>query len=105
MRAAQEMDCEILAINGMPDHVHLLLKTGAVVDMPNIMKKIKGNSSALLNRMMGEQERFRWQEGYYAASVTPSHVPKIAAYIHGQKEHHAAGTTHAFWERVEEDEE
>jgi len=102
---AQELKVEILAINGMPDHIHVLMKTGAVVNMPDMVKQIKGISSAMLNRMMQPTERFRWHAGYYAATVTPSHIPKIAAYIHGQKEHHAAGTTHEFWERTETSED
>ncbi len=101
----QEIGVEILAVNGMPDHIHLLMKTGAVVNTPDIMKKIKGATSAMLNREPEFQGRFRWQEGYYSVSVTPSHMPKIKAYIHGQKEHHAQGTTHELWERTQDPEE
>ena len=102
---AQELRVEILAVNGMPDHVHILIKTGAVIDLPSIMKKIKGVSSAMLNRRMKPAGRFQWHEGYYSATVTPSHIAKIAAYIHGQKEHYANGTTKKFWEQTEEEEE
>ena len=101
----QDLGVEILAINGMPDHIHVLMKTGAVVNMPDMVKQIKGVSSAMLNRIMQPTERFRWHAGYYAATVTPSHMSKITAYIHGQKEHHATGTTHEFWERTETSED
>ena len=50
---------EVLAVNGMSDHVHLLMKTGAVVNTPEIMKKIKGATSAMLNREPEFQGRFR----------------------------------------------
>jgi putative transposase len=105
MATAYDLGAEVLAVNGMPDHIHVLIKTGAVVDMPHMMKQIKGVTSAMLNRLMQPTERFRWQSGYYSATVTPSHAPKIAAYIQSQKEHHAAGTTHHFWEQTEETEE
>ena len=95
---------EVLAINGMPDHVHMLLKSGPQIDLPLPMKSVKGVTSALLNDMKDHTESFRWQEGYFAVTVTPSHVPKIMAYVQNQKEHHRANTTYIAWEAtVEED--
>lgn len=104
LQTAQELGYELLAINGMPDHVHLLLSTGPRVDLSVLVKQIKGISSALLNDMSDHTEHFRWQPGYYSATVTPSHLPKILAYVQRQKEHHADGTTHAYWEDTGETE-
>lgn len=84
MATARGFGAEVQAVNGMPDRIHLLVKTGASADMPHITKQIKGETSAMLNRLMQPAERFRWQGGYYSATVTPAH---------------AAGTTHAFWEQ------
>jgi putative transposase len=99
----QEEGYEVLELNGMDDHVHLLLKTGPKFDLSLLMKRVKGITSALLNDMIAHQERFQWQEGYYATSVTPSHLPKLRAYIQNQKEHHRAGTTHPYWEETGEE--
>ena len=98
-----DMGYETVAINGMPDHVHLLIKSGAKLDLPTLMKQVKGVTSTILNDMTLHAENFRWQEGYFAASVTPSHAPKIIAYIQNQKEHHQRGTTHPFWEETGEE--
>ncbi len=94
---------EVLELNGMPDHVHLLIKTGARLDLSRLMKRVKGTTSALMNDITDHEERFRWQDGYFAASVTPSHLPKIRAYIQNQKQHHREQTTQPFWESTGEE--
>jgi len=35
-----------------------------------------------------KMQKFQWQEGYGAFSVSSSQVPKTIAYINNQKEHH-----------------
>ena len=53
------------------------------------MNILKANSS----RWMSEQGRkFEWQRGYGAFSVSPSQVPAVRDYIHGQAEHHRKNT-------------
>lgn len=89
---------EILALNGMPDHVHLLLKCGPSIDLASLMKKIKGLSSSAANAMLDARFVFRWQEGYFAATVTPAHLPKIRAYIENQKSHHRDNSLADCWE-------
>jgi putative transposase len=97
-----ELGYAVLAINGTPDHVHLLLQTGPSVDLAVLIKKVKGVTSALLNDMTDHDERFRWQEGYFAATVSPSHLSRALAYVQNQKEHHRANTTHHAWEETGE---
>ena len=103
LKLIEEAGYETLAINGTVDHVHLLFQTVPQVDMAALMKKVKGVTSALVNDMTGHAEFFRWQEGYYASTVTPSHLPKVRAYVEGQKGHHARGDTHPFWEETGEE--
>ena len=97
------MGYEALAINGMPDHVHLLLRSGPKIDLPVLMKRVKGATSALVNDLSDQTGAFRWQEGYYAVSVTPSHVPRVLEYVRRQKEHHQEGRVFAAWEETGED--
>ena len=94
---------EALAINGMPDHVHLLIKTGPKFDVSALMKNLKGVTSALVNDMTDHAGNFRWQEGYFAKSVTPSHLPKVLDYVKGQKEHHPQNKTYPQWEETGEE--
>lgn len=49
---------------------------------------IKGGSSKWIHDTFGNQNKFAWQEGYGAFSVSVSKAPKTIAYINNQKEHH-----------------
>ncbi len=93
---------KMLAINGMPDHIHMLIQTGPQIDLPALMKNVKGTTSALVNNMTELTERFRWQEGYYAATITPSHLPETLEYVRNQKRHHREGTTRLVFENAGE---
>lgn len=53
---------------------------------------IKGGSSKWVHDTFPRQEKFQWQEGYGAFSVSSSQVPKTIAYINNQKEHHRKRT-------------
>jgi len=87
----------------MPDHVQLVLKTGPKLDVSALMKNLKGVPSTLVNDMTHHVVNFRWQEGYYAKTITPSQFPRILKYELRQKDHHQCGATHsAFQETGEE---
>jgi REP element-mobilizing transposase RayT len=93
----------VLAVDGTDDHVHLLLQLSSKTSLAELMKQVKGVSSAMVNDRDDLEERFRWQEGYGAFSVSRSHLPRVIAYINNQKQHHAAGTTLPQWEETDEE--
>ena len=99
---AQQLGCAVLALDGMPDHVHLLVKIPATLTLAHIAKQVKGNSSTFARKDLFDGDAFSWQEGYAAFSVTPNHVPKVKSYVQNQKHHHAEGTTVALWEECDE---
>jgi putative transposase len=78
----------LLEIGGMPDHVHLLAKFKTDIAVATMVKKVKGKSSKWRNDERGQTERFQWQEGYGAFSVSESLVKKVRNYICTQEEHH-----------------
>ena len=75
-----------LAINGIEDHVHLLVSLPPTVSTSDAMQYIKANSS----KWAGEKfdNRFAWQIGYGAFSVSRSNVDTVVKYIKNQEEHH-----------------
>jgi putative transposase len=79
---------KLLAINGMPDHVHLFLGLRPVQAVSDLMREIKGDSSLWINKQGLAEGRFKWQEGFGAFSYKKSDVPIICRYIANQKEHH-----------------
>ena len=56
------------------------------------MQLIKGGSSKWLNDTFSRAERFRWQEGYGAFTVSISRLSKTIEYIGKQAEHHGRQT-------------
>jgi REP element-mobilizing transposase RayT len=80
----------LLEIGGMPDHVHLLAKLRTDVAVARVVQKVKGKSSKWRNEQPSASERFEWQEGYGAFSVSESLSGKVRRYIRNQEEHHRA---------------
>lgn len=84
----QKNNHKLLAINGMPDHVHILFGFRPTQSLSNLMQDIKGDSSKWINQRKFISGRFSWQEGYGAFSYSKSQLPSVIAYIHNQEEHH-----------------
>jgi REP element-mobilizing transposase RayT len=79
---------KLMAINGMPDHVHILISIGPEIALANLVKEIKASSSRFINDRRWVRGHFRWQQGYGAFSYARSQVSRVAAYIEGQEQHH-----------------
>ena len=84
-----EIGCSVRTINGMPEHVHLLFQQNPKIAVADILKQIKGNTSHWINLEDLIPEKFAWQTGYAAYSVSASQLEKVALYIDNQKAHHA----------------
>lgn len=73
------------AVGGMADHAHLLVQIPASMALAKAVSVIKANSS----RWAHEQgQRFGWQQGYAAFSVSASVAPTVVRYIRSQEAHH-----------------
>ncbi len=87
-----EMSCPVRIINGMPNHVHLLFLQNPKIAVTDIIKQIKGNTAHWVNQQNLINEKFAWQVGYAAYSVSESQLNKVFLYIRNQKEHHKRKT-------------
>jgi REP element-mobilizing transposase RayT len=85
------MGCTVIAANGMPDHLHVLLRVAARHSPASVANQLKGASSRLVARTFTGYEHFAWQEGYGVFSLSRSDLDRVAEYIRHQMEHHAAG--------------
>ncbi len=72
----------------MADHVHILFLLNQQKSIADVIKQIKGNTSHWINEQSILQEKFLWQTGYGAFSVSESQLEKIYNYIFYQKQHH-----------------
>jgi REP element-mobilizing transposase RayT len=79
---------KLLAINGMPDHIHILFGFRPIQSLSDLMQDIKGSSSKWINEKKFIRGKFSWQEGYGAFSYSKAGVQKIIHYINHQQEHH-----------------
>jgi putative transposase len=96
-RDCEKVKAEVLALNGVEDHVHLLARLPTTLTIADLAKQVKGSSSHLTANKMGH-EPFRWQGGYGAFTVSKKHVEAVRQYVECQKEHHANGSLHREWE-------
>ena len=81
----------VVAIGGMADHVHVLMRLPGRTCVPDVVQNAKGTSSRAINERRLIPSHFGWQSGYGSFTVSPSHVPDVVDYIHRQKEHHDSG--------------
>jgi len=84
----QNQKHKLLCINGMPDHIHILIGYRPHQSLSDLLKKIKGDSSLWINEKGKTISRFSWQEGYGAFSYGISDLSKVCSYIESQKIHH-----------------
>ncbi len=84
----RDLRCSLLAVNGMPDHVHLLLRFRADLSISDLVRHIKSRSSKWIHETFATLGHFAWQEGYGGFTVSKSAVPSVEDYIRPQKEHH-----------------
>jgi len=79
---------KLLAINGMSDHVHILIGLKPAMALADLVRDIKADSSDFINRKKWIRGRFCWQEGYGAFSYGHSQLDTIIRYIQNQERHH-----------------
>ncbi|MDD3722025.1 MAG: IS200/IS605 family transposase [Lutibacter sp.] len=84
----REIGCPVRIINGMPDHIHCLFLLNPQKSISEIIKQIKGSSSHFINQSNLIPEKFAWQTGYAAYSVSESVLERVFQYIQNQKNHH-----------------
>lgn len=83
---------KLLAINGMPDHIHILIGLKPTATLSNIVRDIKANSSRFINERKWIEGKFEWQQGFGAFSYSHSQLTNVITYIQNQEEHHKTKT-------------
>lgn len=83
----RDLNGTALAVGGVEDHVHLLIKWRTDETIATLMREVKSRSSRWIHEELGVGE-FAWQEGYSVFSVSRSGVEEVRSYIARQEEHH-----------------
>lgn len=82
-------ECQPVEINSVADHAHVLFVLSKNLALTKAVEAVKAVSSGWLKQQAEWYSDFRWQTGYWAFSVSPTHVQPLRRYILGQQKHHA----------------
>lgn len=89
---AKNKKCFIYQINGVEDHLHIVLDLHPSVALAYLVKDIKISSSIYAK----EKELFKgfksWQEGYGAFTYNIKEKDRLINYVKTQEEHHKIKT-------------
>ena len=83
---------KLYVINGMHDHIHILVSLSPDDSISDLVKEIKRASSVYINNNQLAKGKFSWQSGYAAFSCSKSTVDKVIDYINNQEKHHTLKT-------------
>jgi len=96
----EDEGAHVVIMNGMPDHVHILVHTKPSILLSTLVRKVKGASCRWTHQNISELEHFGWQDGYGAFSVGYSNKEAVYRYIQNQEEHHRQSTYDAEFTRL-----
>ncbi len=75
-------------VNGYTDHIHCLISLKRKQNIADCLQLIKGESSFWINNNRLVNNKFKWQDDYFAVSVSQSQLNKLRKYISNQEKHH-----------------
>ena len=84
----QKKEQKILAINGMPDHIHFFMGMRPNCNLSDLVREVKKSSNEFIKEEGFSKFKFNWQEGFGAFSYSHSQLDNVINYIMNQKEHH-----------------
>ena len=83
---------KLIAVNGMPDHVHLFVGMKPIQSLSDLMQDLKGDSSKWINTKGFLNNKFEWQSGFGGFSYSISQIDSVVKYINNQEIHHKKKT-------------
>jgi len=82
---SRRLGCDPIAIGGVEDHIHLLVRFGKTISVSDWIKEVKRVSSVYVK---DRQPGFSWQAGYGVFAVNQAGLDAAATYVRNQEEHH-----------------
>lgn len=101
-----KIGCYVYAVNGMPDHVHVVLSVPPKHSVAYVVKMLKGSSAHFVNHVLCPDEyHFQWQRGYGYLTLGQTQLARAITYVERQKDHHAQQTINRWLEWAAENDE
>jgi len=88
VEASACLNCQILEVGGMEDHVHVMLLLDRGITMTQYINEIKSVTTRWIKSLGERYSNFAWQHGYGVFSVSQFNTPGLRAYIRNQREYH-----------------
>jgi len=88
IETCERLQVEIIEMEIMPDHVHLLLEVGPQYGIHKAVKRIKGYSSRILREefpWLKSRIPSLWTNSYFVSTVGGAPLSAIKQYIENQK--------------------
>jgi len=82
------MDQKSIIVNGVSDHVHILIGINPSISISDTVHEIKRNSSLFINKQKLSKGKFTWQKGYGGFTYSRSQLENVYNYILNQEKHH-----------------
>lgn len=82
------LDCPAIELGGVEDHVHVLCRFGKSINVSDLIRELKRESSKWVKDQSPNLADFYWQKGYGAFSISPADVARVQEYIRNQETHH-----------------
>jgi putative transposase len=83
---------KMIAINGMPDHLHVFIGMKPDCCLSDLVREVKKASNEWINDNKLLRVKFYWQEGFGAFSYSKSQIDSVVKYLMNQKQHHKKTT-------------
>lgn len=96
----KEQGCEVVALNGMSDHIHILFSQNPLLTLHETIRFVQGVTQRWyqLHDFKTSWYKFKWQESYCAYSVGEPALDNTRFYIEKQQEIHVELN---YWEEVD----
>ncbi len=87
LKKATQIGIIIAAIECMPDHIHIFVKSRPSIDVSYIVKMLKGYSSYILRKEFIHLKKYKalWTPSYFCESIGYISENTIIQYINNQK--------------------
>jgi REP element-mobilizing transposase RayT len=79
-------------VNGVSDHVHILIGMHPDISISDTVYAIKRSSSLFINENRLCKRKFAWQEGFGSFTYSRSQIHRVYMYIENQEKHHERST-------------
>lgn len=81
-------NCKVLSVGGISNHIHILFTLSNIETVAHVVEEMKRKSSKWIKTIDAHYQKFSWQHGYAAFSVSQSQIDKTIHYIKNQHQHH-----------------